>query len=133
MKRQGQIDLEKKDQILTTLAQHLESKIINKKGLKGMDERGMLDACKSLGFGSSLSIDEMIEVNGGLVEVDSVSDKFDAYMIFYNDKAQHNTITAGKSHCIESFIEYAPFGDWKTAKQYGHKCLKVSIDVSKLN
>ena len=55
-----------------------------------------------------------------------------AYAIFESNKLVLNSIRHGKTFCIESFIKASVYGDWKVAKAFGCKCIKVRVNVERL-
>jgi len=59
--------------------------------------------------------------------------EFIGYGIFDSkNKIIENSIKVGKSGCIANFLRYAPFGDWDVAKNMGHKCKKILINIQML-
>ena len=55
-----------------------------------------------------------------------------AYVIIESDKIVINSIRHGKTFCIESFIKASVYGNWKVAKSFGCKCIKVRVNVERL-
>ncbi len=55
-----------------------------------------------------------------------------AYVIIESDKIVINSIRHGKTFCIESFIKASVYGNWRVAKAFGCKCIKVRVNVERL-
>ncbi len=54
--------------------------------------------------------------------------EFIAYIITDSKgKEYQNSIKIGRKHCIDSFLEYAPYSDWSCAKSLGCRC-EICLD-----
>ena len=57
--------------------------------------------------------------------------EFKAYIIISHGKEiEQNTLRAGRDQCIKDFMEWAPFGSWSVAKDFGYRWKKVSVKLT---
>lgn len=56
------------------------------------------------------------------------------YVIMWSDGTINiNSIRHGRKHCIDSWLEYAPFANWSIARDFGCRCKKIKLTIQYLN